>query len=84
MSMIDKEALRMTHLAEADSIKDKQRLGFFSVPISTAIGDDGEYKTRIRMPLIMQTHEMLWESQRLPLETSRPHLPGVAKWPSLS
>jgi hypothetical protein len=41
MSMIDKESLRATHLAEADSIRDKQRHGFFSVPISTAIGDDG-------------------------------------------
>jgi hypothetical protein len=41
MSMVDKESLRMTHLAEADTLKDKQRLGFFSVPVSTAIGDDG-------------------------------------------
>ena len=41
MSMIDKETLRSTHLAEADAIRDKQRHGFFSVPISTAIGDDG-------------------------------------------
>jgi hypothetical protein len=84
MSMIDKESLRMTHLAEADSIKDKQRHGFFSVPITTAIGDDGEYKTRIRMPLIMQIQEMPWENLRPPPETSRHRLRGVARWRNLT
>lgn len=48
MSNIDKEALRATHLSESEALKQKQRHGFFSVPISTAIGDDGPYKTKLR------------------------------------
>jgi len=48
MSQIDKEALRITHISESDGLTTKQRHGFFSIPISTAIGDDGPYKTRIR------------------------------------
>lgn len=74
----------MTHLAEADSLKDKQRHGFFSVPVSTAIGDDGEYKTRIRITNSMQTHEMRRASLKLPLETSRPRPQEADNWPSLS
>ncbi len=48
MSNIDLEGLRTTHLQEYDGLKSKQRHGFFSVPISTAVGDDGPYKTKIR------------------------------------
>ena len=75
---VDKEALRMTHLAEADTVKDKQRLGFFSVPISTAIGDDGPYKTRIRNIVYMQILAISRENLRLHLETSRHRLRGPA------
>ena len=49
MSNIDKEGLRTTHLAEAEGIKNKKRHGFFSVPMTTAIGDDGPYKTKLRI-----------------------------------
>ena len=69
---VDKEALRMTHLAEADTVRDKQRLGFFSVPISTAIGDDGPYKTRIRKITDIQILAISRENLRPRLETSRP------------
>jgi hypothetical protein len=70
----------MTHLAEADSLKDKQRQGFFSVPVSTAIGDDGEYKTRIRIPLSIQTHATRQENLRPLPETSRLRLRGADSW----
>ena len=49
MSNIDKEGLRTTHLAEAEGIKNKKRHGFFSVPMTTAVGDDGPYKTKLRI-----------------------------------
>ena len=52
MSNIDKEALRLTHLEQSEAIKDKQRHGFFSVPITNAIGDDGPYKTKLRIFII--------------------------------
>lgn len=51
--MIDKEALRQTALQEADSMGTKRRFGLFSQPISTAIGDDGEYKTKQRKESII-------------------------------
>lgn len=49
MSFVDKEALRLTHLQDYETVKDKQRLGFFSVPITTAVGDDGPFKTKLRI-----------------------------------
>ena len=47
--MTDKEALRTKALAETDQIGFKQRFGLFSQPVSTAIGDDGPYKTKLRI-----------------------------------
>lgn len=47
--MTDKEALRQTALADSDALGTKQRFGLFSHPISTAIGDDGPYKTKLRI-----------------------------------
>ena len=44
--MTDKQALRKTALQEADNVGHKRRFGLFSQPISTAIGDDGPYKTK--------------------------------------
>jgi hypothetical protein len=52
--MIDKEALRTTILAETDSLGQKRRFGLFSHPISTAVGDDGEYKIKFRKWVSMQ------------------------------
>lgn len=49
MSFVDKESLRLTHLQDYENLKDKQRHGFFSVPITTAVGDDGPFKTKIRI-----------------------------------
>lgn len=59
MSLIDKEALRATHLEHAETIKDKQRHGFFSVPITNALGDDGPYKTKLRIILYHRRSERL-------------------------
>ena len=49
MSLVDKESLRVTHLQDYENLKDKRRHGFFSVPITTAVGDDGPFKTKIRI-----------------------------------
>lgn len=46
--MLDKETMRSTILAETDPLGTKQRFGLFSYPISTAVGDDGPYKTTLR------------------------------------
>ena len=46
--MSDNEALRSTILQEADSIGTRRRFGLFSSPIPVAIGDDGQYKTKLR------------------------------------
>lgn len=45
---MDKETLRTSHLADTNSKGDKPRFGLFSQPISTAIGDDGPYKSKLR------------------------------------
>lgn len=47
--MTDKEALRQTALADSEPLGTKQRFGLFSQPISIAIGDDGPYKTKLRI-----------------------------------
>lgn len=39
--------MRSTILQEADTYGSKRRFGLFSSPISTAIGDDGQYKTKL-------------------------------------
>lgn len=74
----------MTHLAEADTVKDKKRLGFFSVPISTAIGDDGPYKTRIRKLSDIQILAINRGNLRPRPAISRPRLlvPANSKNPS--
>lgn len=46
--MTDKDALRETSLQDSNAFGEKRRFGLFSQPISTAIGDDGPYKTRLR------------------------------------
>ena len=46
--MSDKETLRQKALQDSDIIAEKRRFGLFSQPISTAIGDDGPYKTKFR------------------------------------
>jgi len=55
MSTIDKDQLRITHLAETDAFSNKPRHGYFSVPISTAIADDGPYRTKLRRLISMKT-----------------------------
>ena len=46
--MSDKESIRQKALQDSDFIAEKRRFGLFSQPISTAIGDDGPYKTKFR------------------------------------
>jgi hypothetical protein len=47
--MSETEALRTTIMQEVDTYGGKRRFGLFSSPVSTAIGDDGQYKTRLRI-----------------------------------
>lgn len=47
--MSETEALRATIMQETNSLGEKRRFGLFSAPISTAIGDDGQYKTKLRI-----------------------------------
>ncbi len=46
--MTNKESLRMSILSESDLMGSKRRFGLFNQPVSTAIGDDGPYLTKIR------------------------------------
>lgn len=46
--MSDSETLRQKGLQDSEIYENKRRFGLFSQPISTAIGDDGAYKTRFR------------------------------------
>lgn len=47
--MSETEGLRATIMQEVDAYGSKQRFGLFSSPVSTAIGDDGQYKTKLRI-----------------------------------
>lgn len=47
--MSDIEGLRATILQETDSLGTRRRFGLFSSPPPVAVGDDGEYKTIIRI-----------------------------------
>jgi hypothetical protein len=51
--MTDNEALRSSILQEVDVMGTKRRFGLFSQPISNAICDDGEYKTRLRKKIFL-------------------------------
>jgi hypothetical protein len=55
--MSENESLRVTILQESDSIGQRRRFGLFSSPISTAIGDDGQYKTKLRKCETIQIQE---------------------------
>ena len=46
--MTDQEGLRQTVLQDSDIIASKRRFGLFSHPVSTAIGDNGGYKKKVR------------------------------------
>lgn len=53
--MTDNEALRNTILQEADGIGTRRRFGLFSQPVPVAVGDDGQYKTKLRTIILSQT-----------------------------
>lgn len=42
------EELRLSILSEANPLGSKRRFGLFSQPISTAVGDDGAFRNKIR------------------------------------
>ncbi len=46
--MSEKESLRMSILSESNPLGSKRRFGLFSQPISTAVGDDGAFRVKIR------------------------------------
>jgi hypothetical protein len=56
----------------------KRRFGLFSHPISTAIGDDSPFRSKERIVIHIQIHEIKWESQLLNLEISMSHLSSKA------
>jgi len=72
--MTDIEHLRHSILSEAETMRTKRRFGLFSHPISTAIGDDSPFRSKERIIIHMQIHEINWESQLLNLEISTCHL----------
>jgi len=45
---MDKEALRTKALGDSELNGSKPRFALFSHPITTAVGDDGPYRTKIR------------------------------------
>lgn len=70
--MSETEALRSTILQEADTYGNKRRFGLFSSPISTAVCDDGQYKTRLRTFVEMKIQGMNKASHRPMLEGFTP------------
>jgi hypothetical protein len=64
------EELRMSILSESDPLGSKRRFGLFSQPISTAVGDDGAFRNKIRMIVLIKIREIRWASLSLSPETS--------------
>ena len=75
--MSDMEALRTTILNEVDPMGSKRRFGLFSSPISTAIGDDGPFKSKLRNTSFIQTPKTSKENLRQQPEASIRTRPGV-------
>ena len=71
------EALRTTILNEVDPMGSKRRFGLFSSPISTAIGDDGPFKSKLRNTSFIQTPKTSKENLRQQPEASIRTRPGV-------
>lgn len=46
--MSDTETLRKSALQDSEQYASKRRFGLFSQPVSTAVGDDGIYKKKVR------------------------------------
>lgn len=64
----------MSILSESDPLGSKSRFGLFSQPISTAVGDDGAFRNKIRIIVFMKIREIRWESLSLNPGTSlSPH-----------
>jgi hypothetical protein len=68
--MSETEALRATIMQEVDTYGSKRRFGLFSSPVSTAIGDDGQYKTRLRIANDIKILRINKENLSHSLETS--------------
>jgi hypothetical protein len=45
---MDLDSLRTTAILDSEGVANKSRFGLFSQPLSNAIGDDGQYKTKLR------------------------------------
>ena len=46
--MTDKEALRTKAIGDTEERAKKSRFGLFSQPPPNAVGDDGQYKAKLR------------------------------------
>lgn len=46
--MADSETLRQSIIQQSETIGTKRRFGLFSQPITTAVGDNGAYKKKLR------------------------------------
>ena len=78
--MSENETLRASVLQEADSFGSKRRFGLFSSPVSHAIGDDGQYKTKLRKKSIIQIQETKQGNLKPKREESSLILPAVASF----
>ena len=65
-------------MQETDNMGERRRFGLFSSPISTAIGDDGQYKTKIRIAKSIQILATSKESLKLTSGASSPTRPAPA------
>jgi hypothetical protein len=72
--MSENEALRASILQEADTYGSKRRFGLFSSPVSHAVGDDGQYKTKLRKCSSIQTPETNQANLKPSREGSSPTL----------
>ena len=53
--MSEVEAQRLSILQESEGYGSKRRFGLFSSPVPVAVGDDGEYKSKLRKLGLSQT-----------------------------
>ena len=77
-SSLDKEALRSKALIDSETVAEKSRFGLFSCPLTTAVGDDGPYKTKLRKFLLTQIQETKPANPKPVPEESSPIPPKLA------
>ena len=51
--MADEESKRQSAIQDSEKVANKRRFGLFSQPLTNAIGDNGQYKKKIRISFLI-------------------------------